>query len=63
MDENKNDRIFEAAVAAGCKPIWGDGIFGWAWHCGCRGNLHGCDQQCSDLTLKSIQAGLEYSHN
>lgn len=49
--------IFEAAYAAGCKPQWHDGIFGWAWHCSCEDNRHGCDQQCSMITFRSLRKG------
>lgn len=38
----------------GCRPIWRDGIFGWAWHCDCPGNTHGYNQQCSMLTDESL---------
>lgn len=33
----------------GCNPVWYDGIFGFAWHCSCEDNDHGCDSQCSDI--------------
>lgn len=42
------------ARGLGCRPEWSDGIFGWAFHCGCKGNVHGCDQQCSDITEESL---------
>jgi len=37
------------AVRDGCRPVWADGVFGWAWHCTCEDNRHGCDQQCSKI--------------
>ncbi len=42
------------ALATGCAPEWSDGMFGFAWRCGCADNAHGCDQQCSDLTEESV---------
>ena len=27
------DEVFTMAVAAGCQPVWYDGICGPAWHC------------------------------
>jgi hypothetical protein len=50
-----HDKIFELAVANGCKPFWWDGIFGHAWHCGCDDDIHFCDSQCSMVTEKSAQ--------
>lgn len=50
-----NERIYALAVASGCSPIWHDGIFGWAWHCNCDDGLHGSDQQCSTISLRSAQ--------
>ena len=40
---------YNAAIAAGCKPVWYDGILGPAWHCDCDedGPTHYIDQQCS----------------
>ncbi len=49
-----NDQLFEMAVAAGCKPEWFDGIFGWRWHCGCEDMAHFCDSQCSMITVDSL---------
>jgi len=48
------------AIMAGCTPKWHDGIFGPAWHCTCKGNVHGCDQQCSMITLSSLVANDRY---
>jgi hypothetical protein len=48
------DELFVKAIEAGCQPIWHDGIFGPAWHCGCDGLEHACDQQCSMITEASI---------
>ena len=31
-----DEAIFTHATTAGCKPIWADGLLGWAWHCGCH---------------------------
>jgi len=53
-----DDAIHAAALKAGCHPVWADGIFGWAWHCGCEGNLHGMDQQCSMLRFRELRRGL-----
>ncbi len=50
-----DEAIFAHATTAGCKPIWADGLLGWAWHCGCEGNQHGVDQQCSVLPPMLIQ--------
>ncbi len=52
-DHTANDE-FKIATLRGCKPMWCDGIFGFAWHCTCEDNTHGCDQQCSAITLKSV---------
>lgn len=45
----------ERAERIGCKPTWADGIYGWAWHCSCIGNPHGCDAQCSTITDGSLR--------
>lgn len=50
-----NERLFELAVAAGCTPVWFDGIFGWRWHCGCENETHFCDSQCSMITIDSLR--------
>lgn len=42
------------ARGLGCRPVWHDGILGWAFHCTCPGNPHGVDQQCSVITEESI---------
>lgn len=42
------------ARGIGCRPIWYDGIYGWAFHCGCSDLKHACDQQCSMITEESI---------
>ncbi len=47
-------QICQAAMEAGCNPVWSDGIVGWAWHCACEDGRHGIDQQCSAMTLVSI---------
>lgn len=47
------DKLYKAAVKAGCTPFWYDGIFGWAWHCGC--GLHHSDSQCSMITFASLK--------
>lgn len=53
--ETKEDQeIYKRAVAAGCSPLWHDGIYGWAWHCTCPGNHHGCDSQCSAISLADL---------
>lgn len=44
---DRNDKAFEKAVAAGCRPVWYDGMLGPRWHCGCDDLDHACDQQCS----------------
>lgn len=50
-----NDPLYQAAVSAGCRPFWHDGIFGFAWHCGCHPEpVHAYDQQCSMITFKSL---------
>jgi hypothetical protein len=49
------DEIFLSAVQAGCQPFWHDGILGPAWHCGCAGNKHGFDRQCSMIPKSSIR--------
>jgi hypothetical protein len=56
-----HDEIFLKATEAGCEPIWSDGLFGVRWHCGCINNRHGCDQQCSAITLNSVNKAKEYS--
>ena len=43
----EHDKVFERAVAAGCKPFWYDGMIGPAWHCGCNDRAHQVDSQCS----------------
>ncbi len=54
------DELFQLAVAAGCKPKWYDGIFGWRWHCTCDGEPNHCsDQQCSMITVDSIKRYLK----
>ena len=49
------DNIFIKAVEVGCNPKWYNGIFGWAWHCGCSDFRHACDQQCSMITIESLE--------
>ena len=51
----KNKEIVEKAFLVGCKPMWYDGMFGWMWHCGCDDHKHACDQQCSILTMESLE--------
>jgi hypothetical protein len=47
--------IRSKAVAQGCRPMWTRGIFGLGWYyCTCEDNRHGCDQQCSLITLGSL---------
>ena len=41
------DEVFTMAVAAGCQPVWYDGICGPAWHCDCEDLAHAYDSQCS----------------
>ena len=41
------DEVFKMAVAAGCQPVWYDGICGPAWHCDCEDLAHAYDSQCS----------------
>lgn len=43
------------AETNGCKPFWHDGIFGWAYHCGCQDGTHYCDQQCSMISVESAK--------
>ena len=50
-----HDAIFQLAVANDCQPFWHNGIYGWAWHCGCIDNTHCCDQQCSTISLRSAR--------
>lgn len=52
--QNAHDKLYRAAIKAGCKPFWHDGICGPAWHCGCDDLAHACDQQCSMITRGSI---------
>jgi hypothetical protein len=54
-------RIYDLAIAAGCKPTWHDGMLGWAWHCGCKDGAHYCDQQCSMVTEVSLRRGARVS--
>lgn len=49
------DELFDKAVAAGCQPFWWDGIFGPAWHCGCKDQKHFMDSQCSMITEASLE--------
>jgi hypothetical protein len=49
------EKIRALAVENGCQPFWYDGMFGWAWHCGCDDNLHCCDQQCSVIDARSAK--------
>lgn len=49
LESPSDQRAYKAAVAAGCAPTWEDGTLGWAWHCTCKGNPHGMDQQCTVL--------------
>mgnify|MGYP001610333141 CR=1 FL=1 len=54
--EKKEDRaLYKIAKANGCRPTWYDGIFGWAWHCGCADGTHASDQQCSALNTRSAR--------
>lgn len=55
--EQVNDLIFEVATAAGCRPEWHNGMFGPGWHCGCPGNGHGCDTECSAILLSRGSKG------
>lgn len=48
------EQLYAAALSRGCLPIWYDGIFGPAWHCTCKDNRHGCDLQCSMITIDSL---------
>jgi hypothetical protein len=50
-----HDNLYRAAIKAGCKPFWHDGICGPAWHCGCVDLAHICDQQCSMITMDSLK--------
>lgn len=52
LDKNPDKMNLKELSAAcakllGCRPKW------WAyyadWVCGCKGNQHGCDQQCSAI--------------
>lgn len=45
----------DIAAKNGCKPVWWDGILGWAYHCTCEDELHFGDQQCSVITSKSAR--------
>jgi len=54
-----NQQIVALARASGCKAKWCDCIFGYAWHCMCPGDDHACDEQCSDITMKSAQLALD----
>jgi hypothetical protein len=54
---DRDDEIHRSAVEAGCRPIWCDGIVGWAWHCGCPDLAHAADQQCSVITPESALRG------
>jgi hypothetical protein len=56
---DKKEALRQKAVEAGCKPFWWDGIFGWAWHCGCDDLAHACDSQCSMITEKSLLAAAD----
>jgi hypothetical protein len=38
----------------GCRPVWRDGIVGWAWHCPCPGGEHAHDQQLSAINPTSL---------
>lgn len=51
----ENKKIYKKAMSVGCNPLWYDGMFGWAWHCGCEDHKHSCDQQCSMLTMNSLE--------
>ena len=51
----ENKEIYRKAISVGCNPLWYDGIFGWAWHCGCKDLRHTCDSQCSMLTMNSLE--------
>jgi uncharacterized protein (DUF433 family) len=47
-EPNERDEMVRVmAIQNGCEPYWHNGIFGWAYHCGCDDGLHNCDQQCS----------------
>jgi hypothetical protein len=50
-----SQRIFELAVASGCRPTWADGEDGWAWHCTCADELHYSDPERSAITEKSAR--------
>jgi hypothetical protein len=52
--DSVDDALRDVAVSAGCLPRWCDGIYGWAYHCTCKGNLHGASSQCSVLTPDSV---------
>lgn len=47
--------VYESARIGGCTPLYADGMLGWAWHCTCEDNRHGCDQQCSVITEESAK--------
>lgn len=49
------EQIRIEAIKNGCKPLWYDGILGWAWHCDCQDNLHCCDSQCSVISEESAK--------
>lgn len=52
-----DEQIHAAALKAGCRPLWWDGIFGPAWHCGCADLKHAGDSQCSMITEASLNDG------
>ena len=47
-------RLRVDAIKLGCSPEWLNGQCGWGWHCGCRDNAHGYDQQNSLITASSL---------
>lgn len=55
MDTDTHRKLFLKAIAVGCHPVWHDGMFGPAWHCGCGDGRHQCDQQCSMITFSSLE--------
>ena len=55
MDAAHYVKIYLKSLKVGCNAKWYDGIFGWAWHCGCDDGKHMSDQQCSILTMESLE--------
>jgi hypothetical protein len=58
LPKSKDRTIYSIAVINGCKPTWANGIFGWAYHCCCKNNTHGCDSQCSKISYESAKRSL-----